>query len=471
MDKLLEQVLKYVPADIVPMILAIVVAFFGTYYFKGLRSYTDAMHDRAFLSLAIVVVGAFLLLQIQNSDKPEIQPNSHPLLLVPRFENDTGRELESLFVTQLRAEVERYGKDASIEQINGYLRDPETARLSAQDYKAVAVLVEPKIIREGVPKPVLCLRLFFLNSGRTATLAAIQTDGMSLGEISKALLAAAPQTAPMPGDPVIARLEALERRVAELSNAVLKATATNSSTVAERAKATKRAIVIGVDFTQDGKLPRLRFAASDARAMADSLKYYGFEVSMLLNEEATRPRIEQAIRDAIEKSNSKDELVLYYSGASARSSDAGTSPTASLLLPTYDFKWDDRSASLNLNAVVKQLGSASKLNRLIMLDGCHGTYGLEGLPADNDGSFQVMAASQDDQLAYEKPDVGGGVFTQALVRELQSSAKTSTSISTEELFSRVAAELARSKEFAQFPKFVSSSQKGIVFDVRQQKIP
>jgi uncharacterized caspase-like protein len=82
-----------------------------------------------------------------------------------------------------------------------------------------------------------------------------------------------------------------------------------------------------------------------------------------------------------------------------------------------------------------------------------------------------MAASQDDQLAYEKPDVGGGVFTQALVRELQSSAKTSTSISTEELFSRVAAELARSKEFAQFPKFVSSSQKGIVFDVRQQKIP
>lgn len=60
MDKLLEQVLKYVPADIVPMILAIVVAFFGTYYFKGLRSYTDAMHDRAFLSLAIVVVGAFL---------------------------------------------------------------------------------------------------------------------------------------------------------------------------------------------------------------------------------------------------------------------------------------------------------------------------------------------------------------------------------------------------------------------------
>src|SRR3974390_630803 len=169
MDKLLEQVLKYVPAEIVPMILAVVLAFFGTYYSKGFRSYTDAMHDRVFLSLAIIIAGAFLLLQLQKSDRPAIQPNSRPLLLVPRFENDSGRELESLFVTQLRAEVEKYLKAASIEQFNSYILDPEAARLNTRDYRPVAVLVEPKIIREGVPKPVLCFRLFFFDSGRTET--------------------------------------------------------------------------------------------------------------------------------------------------------------------------------------------------------------------------------------------------------------------------------------------------------------
>jgi hypothetical protein len=463
MDKLLEQVLKYVPAEIVPMILAVVVAFFGTYYFRGLRSYTDAMHDRTFLSLAILIAGAFLLLQIQKTDRPEIRPNSHPLLLIPRFENDSGRELETLFVTQLRAEVEKYLKEASIEQTNSYVRDAETARLSAKDFRSIAVLVEPKIIREGVPKPVLCLRLFFLDSGRTATLSAIQTDGMSLSEISKALLAAAPQSAPTPGDPVIARLDALERKVAELSNVVPRATAPNISNVAEQRKATKRAIVVGLDYSQDGKLPRLAFAASDAKAMAESLQSYGFETSVLLNELATRPRIEQAISDAIGKSSNNDVLLVYYAGPSVRSSDIGISHTASLILPTFDLKWGDPSANLSLNEMVDRLGKASKLNRLIILDGCHGTYGLEKISADGDASFQIMAASQDDQLAFERADVGGGVFTWALIGQLRSSAKSDAPISAEELFSRAATELAHSNKFPQFPKFISSGQKGIVF--------
>jgi hypothetical protein len=140
MDKLLEQILKYVPPDIVPAILALVVAFFGTYYFRGLRSYTDALNDRVFLTLAVLIAGAFLVLQIQKSDTPRLVSNVRPLLLVPRFENDVGRELEALFVTQLRAAIERSVKNASIEQINTFVRDIETARLTAADVKPFAVV-------------------------------------------------------------------------------------------------------------------------------------------------------------------------------------------------------------------------------------------------------------------------------------------------------------------------------------------
>ena len=123
MDKLLEQVLKYVPADTIPLVLALVIAYFGTYYAKGFRNYSEALTSPTFLTAATILAAAFVVWQLQKSDLPKLPEGTKALLLVPRFQNDDGRQIETLFITQLRAALERSGKDPQVLQINAYVLD------------------------------------------------------------------------------------------------------------------------------------------------------------------------------------------------------------------------------------------------------------------------------------------------------------------------------------------------------------
>jgi hypothetical protein len=89
MDKLFEQVLKHLPADIIPIALAAAAAFFGIYYYKGFRSYTDVPHDSLFLSTIVVVVAGFLLYRFNKTNEPlPTAADPAPLLLVPEFVDD-----------------------------------------------------------------------------------------------------------------------------------------------------------------------------------------------------------------------------------------------------------------------------------------------------------------------------------------------------------------------------------------------
>jgi uncharacterized caspase-like protein len=456
MDKLLEQILKYVPPDIVPAILALVVAFFGTYYFRGLRSYTDALNDRVFLTLAVLIAGAFLVLQIQKSDTPRLVSNVRPLLLVPRFENDVGRELEALFVTQLRAAIERSVKNASIEQINTFVRDIETARLTAADVKPFAVLVQPKIIREGGNKPLFCFSLFFLETGTVTTFSAVPTEleKLNLSDLSNALVTASPQVAPPPGDPIYSRLDALERRVTELSNAIVNMSATVHSA---RNYSAKRAVVIGVNRDEAGLLPQLAFAVSDAQAMASALQALGFETTLIVNADATRIHILEAIDRIIKKSNKDDLILVFYAGASTKAPDH---KVEKLILPTYDTQLKNPLDNLTLNDIVDQMGAAVQPHRLLLIDGCHGTFGLtkslSTRPVDqNDGTFQIIAASQDDQFAFESREAGGGVFTQKIVAQLAALRGVGARISARELTAAITPDLARLSNGGQSPKLVT----------------
>jgi hypothetical protein len=474
MDKLLEQILKFSPPEIVPAVLGLIVIFFGTYYFKGLRSYTDTLNDPLFLTLAIISVGGFLIWQIQKPASPHLAANVRPLLLVPRFENDVGRELETLFVTQLRASVEQHVKDASIEQINSYVRDVETARLNAGEIKPFAVLFEPKVIREGVKTPVFCFRLLLLETGQVTTFAAVpaEPEKMNLGELSTALITISPPIKSSSSDPILTRLDALERKVAELSNLVLKLGTPSASPIkaTDRTKTAKRAVVIGLDFDEKNQFPRLRFAVSDAQAITAVLQRFGFEVTLLANERATHDRIVEAIEKAVSTSTENDTLLVYYSGASVRSSDVGAFNSEQLILPTFDTRLNAPFENLTLNGVVDKLRPAASLNRLILIDGCHGTYGLPHVPlggpsAPSEHAFQIISASQDDQFAFEMPQAGGGVFTQKIVGLLNASADSKADVSTRAMVTAITPELSRLSDGRQQPKLVTlAGSQDVMFD-------
>ena len=459
MDKLFEQILKSVPAEIVPAILALTVAFFGTYYFRGIRTYTDTLNDSVFQTLAVFVIAGFLVWQIQKPSPHPVSTTAHPLLLVPRFENDSGRELETLFVTQPRASVEHYMKDASIEQINTFVRDMETARLNAADVKPLAMLFEPKIIREAGKTPILCFRLLFLASDRVTTFSAVPADldKMNLSDLSTALLSAAPQTWAIPNDPILSRLDALERKVADLSNALLRIS-TSPKSATNQPYPSKRAVVLGVNYDNLGQLPKLSFAASDAQAMADVLKRYGFEVTLLTNEHATRSGTLNAIEQAVNRPKENDLLLFFYAGASAKSEDLGAKDTKRLVLPTYDFVMKDPLSNLTLNTIFDRLLAESTLNRLIVIDGCHGTYGLRNLPVSSNSSdehaFQILASSQDEEFAFELPSTGGGIFTQQVVEQLNMAAESKSVVSIQELFANVMPKVRQLTNGKQLPKLL-----------------
>ena len=136
MDKIWEQALKHVPPETVPAILAVGLAFFGVYYAKGLRSYTDALSDRLFLSAAIVVAAITLILWIQIPRDATVASDERIALIVPRFERDDQRQLEALFAQQLQAALQSFSKDAAVVRVDAYLEDRKSAELTAKSRSA-----------------------------------------------------------------------------------------------------------------------------------------------------------------------------------------------------------------------------------------------------------------------------------------------------------------------------------------------
>src|SRR4051812_39853987 len=82
--------------------------------------------------------------------------------------------------------------------------------------------------------------------------------------------------------------------------------------------ATRRALVIGIDQYEASWIPNLRYATADAAAIAETLELpeYGFEVTCLVDEHATRQAI---LRELAGLRSSNAELgLLYFAGHGVR---------------------------------------------------------------------------------------------------------------------------------------------------------
>lgn len=76
-----------------------------------------------------------------------------------------------------------------------------------------------------------------------------------------------------------------------------------------------RALVIGINDYQDKKIPALKTAVNDAREFAGLLKTrYGFEVSLLLDRQATRQTIMDRMRDLAANTSPDESVLIYFAG-------------------------------------------------------------------------------------------------------------------------------------------------------------
>jgi uncharacterized caspase-like protein len=413
MDKLFEQVLKYLPAEIIPIALAAAAAFFGVYYYKAFRSYTDVLHDSLFLSILVILGAGFILYRFNKTEEPSLPVSAAPILLVPEFVDDERGQFKTLFIQQVGSAIQAAMKrDDAVVALNAFVLDQRTARITAERYKAIAIVWGPKIVRAG-EKLFICFNLLRVDEpdlSKPYPPSPAELDKQTLSALTESLATAnSAEHANLSAS--TSRLDMLESRIADLELAVRKLSAPESYTSLTTYKH-RRAIVVGVDQHEDRSLPPLRFSISDARRMASLLRDYGFELTVLEN--PTSASIEQAAAQQISISSPDDFFLFYFAGSALRSDQLKIPGDPSLIFSTFDVNLQQQKSNLTLPMLVERLKLIPG-HKLLILDACFGTTGLK----ISEPTIQIFAGSQDDQYGTESERVGGGVFTSALVEALK----------------------------------------------------
>lgn len=138
-----------------------------------------------------------------------------------------------------------------------------------------------------------------------------------------------------------------------------------SATLFERS----HAIVIGIDRYPDESWPSLSYATKDANGMANFLRDQGFDVTTMLDEEATRTKIIDTILDLAAQLGERDRVLLFFSGHGETREIGGRD--FGYVIPHDGGKSTSSWISMaEMRAISRQLGKAH--HQLFIFDSCYG---------------------------------------------------------------------------------------------------
>ena len=373
MDKLLELIGKYVPLPFTIALLTIAGAFLGVHYWRGFRDYSDTIRDRSFLTLSIIIVSALCLFLVNRRSAPA--PSRSPLLVVPLFHNDERDQYRMAFGSQLEQSIVRIGGDAgSIYHIPAFLAEQDSAMQSAKHYGALAARYGPVVIR-GKDYVKACFHIAFVGADGSKPYAMVPLEVPTdiLDEISADLLSAsAGQTGTDRRNPTLARIDALESQVTALRSALDQATVMQRPSVQPYEYRKKKALIIGVNAVRNSGFA-LRYAVSDAEKFATILRRFDIKTTVMFD--ATRADVMGALSNFQQTLTSEDLSIVYYAGPSI--SQPISSKGKELLLLFADSNLEDLSTAMSINQLTEQMRRFKARHNLAILDGCHGTTGLD----------------------------------------------------------------------------------------------
>ena len=205
-----------------------------------------------------------------------------------------------------------------------------------------------------------------------------------------------------------------------------------------------RALIIGINDYQDAKIPDLKTAVNDAKAMSELLRdHYGFKVKLLLNREATKKTIYQTLRDLASSTQPDDSVLIYYAGHG----DLDRTFNDGWWIPV-DAKGGDPVTYLDNTQVQKAMRSMQARHVLLISDSCYsGTLFGEAramppviddkyyLNLYNDKSRWGMTSGNKTPVS-DSGSGGHSVFAYQLLKELRNNAKPY--VSTQEIYTRIA---------------------------------
>jgi len=210
------------------------------------------------------------------------------------------------------------------------------------------------------------------------------------------------------------------------------------------------AVIIGVSDYADTRIPSLRYASKDARAIHDWLvspaggRYAPARVKLLVDRDATGNNIREALFGWLRQAIEEDVVMIFFAGHG--SPDSPDTPGNLYLLP-HDARYDAIASSgfpmWDIETALKRFVKAKRV--VVVADACHSggvgesfdiarrstgvtpvnpiSSGLHSLAAIGPG-VAVLSASDDKQFSAEGAMFGGGhgVFTHFLLEGLKGQA-------------------------------------------------
>jgi len=189
----------------------------------------------------------------------------------------------------------------------------------------------------------------------------------------------------------------------------------------------RRAVLIGIGQCDDALVPRLPYAAADARLLRETLaaRYRVPEAQALLLADQPLARLRQGIAEQLAAAGPDDEVIVYFAGHGFRDADG------SVCLAGRDFELSQMGETgLALAWLLAELEKCPAQHKLLLLDAYHAEAGpaaerqpstaemLAPLFAEPDGSplktVHAVASCRPGQRGLVSRSLGHGLFACAL---------------------------------------------------------
>jgi len=221
-------------------------------------------------------------------------------------------------------------------------------------------------------------------------------------------------------------------------------------------------VVVGVaDYVGVGKL---NYTDDDAYRMyafyksAEGGSLPDNQISVLIDEDATRKNVMQAMNDVYAKAGRNDAIIFYFSGHGAqdafvtREYDGATTNNRGLLLHDEIHRIFERSEARYKYIIADACHSGSWARRDMQRTAPTGAAYYQSFE-NATGGFVLLLSSMGDEYSLERSGIRQGIFSHYLIRGLKGEADTNRDnvVSVVELFDYVKANVTTSTDHKQNP--------------------
>ena len=191
------------------------------------------------------------------------------------------------------------------------------------------------------------------------------------------------------------------------------------------------AVVIGINRYRHPRIPKLRYAVNDARAVERALLAQGFRkdrIFTLTDDQATKAGIEQLLGDELRQQVGADDRLLVFFAGHGKTDRLRSGEEEGYLIPVDGDPGRLFSTAIGMTALRQISERLSAKHILYIVDACYSGYAIYNRSISEDlleemlkkPAIQILTAGRQQDEAQER--AGHGVFTDVLVQGLSGDA-------------------------------------------------